>query len=129
MRAAQTRLGATGLSRRNCCFHALSISATGRQAPVKRCLARSLLQQKRNYRKALAVRQLAMNLRRIAGRDLDLLSQAPHALGLLGAEQVALSGVPAHHFSRRRQLKSLRRASMGLRFDLCSWFSCHNIPR
>jgi hypothetical protein len=84
---------------------------------------------KGDYRKALAVRQLAMNFCGIAGRDFDLLSQPAHALRFLGAKQVPLSGMPAHHLAGGSNLEALCRAAMRLQLHFGSRFSWHNNPR
>lgn len=49
---------------------------------------------------------------RVAGRDLDLFSKPPHALGLFRAQQVAFAGVMAHYFSGGSNLETLGSAAM-----------------
>ena len=50
--------------------------------------------------------------------------QAAHPIGLFGAQQVPLAGMHAHHFSRRRDLKTLGGASVRLELKLF-YFFCH----
>src|SRR6185437_8268075 len=105
---------------------------TGRQAPVKRCLARlKINSSNRNHRESqmltvAAVWQLEPDLRGIARRHFDLFLQPAHPLRLLRAEQMPLAGVHAHDFSRRSDLETLGRSSMGLQLNFLSRFSRHN---
>jgi hypothetical protein len=48
--------------------------------------------------------------------------QAAHPIGLLGAEQVPLSGMHAHDFPGRRDLKALGGSAMRLEFKLLYLF-------
>jgi hypothetical protein len=50
--------------------------------------------------------------------------QAAHPVGFFGAEQMALAGMHAHHFSRGRDLKPLGGAAMRLELELLYLF-CH----
>ena len=53
-----------------------------------------------------------MNLGRVAGSDFDLLAEAAHALGLLGAQQMAFAGMMAHDFAGGSELEALGGAAM-----------------
>jgi hypothetical protein len=70
-----------------------------------------------------------MHFGSVAGRDLDLFSKPPHALGLFCAQQVALAGMMAHYFSGGSNFEALRSAAMRFQFYFCSWFSWHSAPR
>jgi hypothetical protein len=52
--------------------------------------------------------------------------QAAHSVRLFGAQQVALAGMHAHHFSRRRDLEPLGGASMRFQFELLWLFPHEN---
>jgi hypothetical protein len=126
------RAGATGLSRRNCVQLARSSFGAIWPAGTREALPGSKsCQQKRIaiIAEPLAVRQLAVNFRRVARRHFNRLSQPPHALRFLRSQQMPFSRMMPHHFAGRRNFKSLRRAAVCLQLYLCSWFSRHNIPR
>src|ERR1700678_335356 len=104
----------TGLSRRAIfAFHpSLKNQAgetTGRQAPVTPCWrGKNFLQ---------AVRQRETHVLHVRGTDLNLVQKPAHAARLLGAQQVALAGTPAHHFSSRRNLEALGGPAVRLCFQ------------
>ena len=65
-----------------------------------------------------------MDVARIRRGNLFHFFQAAHPVGLLGAQQVPLAGMHAHHFSRRRDFKALGGAAMRLELELLCLF-CH----
>jgi len=118
-----------------------SRSGFGRQAPVKRCLARTLLscfraatefvfrffQSKGTTWRALAkklflqilkaVRKHLHGLGLIGVIDLRELLEFTHPLGGLGAEQVALAGMHAEQLAGGGQLEALGGATMGFQLS------------
>ena len=73
---------------------------------------------------ALAIWQHLVNVAGVGRRNQFHFLQAAHAVGLFGAQQVALAGMHAHHFSCRRDLEPLGCAAMRLQFELL-YFFCH----
>ena len=71
----------------------------------------------------LAVRQHLMDVAGVRRMNLFHFFQPPHPVGLLGAQQVPLAGVHAHHFSRRRDLEPLGGPAMRLELELLYFFS------
>ena len=55
------------------------------------------------------------------------LFQAAHAVRFFCAEQVALAGMHAHHFSRGRNLKPLGGSAMRLELQLFYFLFCHRL--
>src|SRR6202041_2357910 len=62
-----------------------------------------------------AVRQRQTYVLHVRWADLNLIQQPAHTPRLLGAEQMALARTPAHHFSGRRDLKTLGGSAVRLR--------------
>src|SRR4029077_1822679 len=73
---------------------------------------------------ALAVRQHLVDVAGVRRMNLFHFFQAAHPVGLFGAQQVPLTGMHAHHFSRRGDLKPLGGAAMSLELELLYLF-CH----
>jgi hypothetical protein len=67
-----------------------------------------------------------VNIAGVGRRNLFHFFQAAHPVGFLSAQQVPLAGMHAHHFSRRRDLKSLGGAAMRLELELLWLFSHEN---
>jgi hypothetical protein len=73
----------------------------------------------------LAVRQHLVDIAGIGWMNLLQLFQAAHAVCFFRAEQVALAGVHAHHFSRRRNLKPLGGSAVRLELQFLYFLFCH----
>ena len=67
----------------------------------------------------LAVRQHAPHMLDVGRMHQRQLLQMAHALGLLGAHQVALARMPAEHLAAGGDLESLGGAAMRLQFQFC----------
>jgi hypothetical protein len=76
--------------------------------------------------KLQAVRQLPADPSRVVGTHHDGFTQAPHALRLLRAEQMALAGMHPHDFARGRDLETFGRAAVRLQLEFYFCFSCHD---
>jgi len=106
----------------------------GRQAPVKRCLARfaglapRLLRLNfekqvedcaENQRKNLAIGKHLLNCGDVPGADQGQLLELAHAAGALGAGEMAFAGMGAHDFAGRCDFETLGGAAM--RFQFLFW--------
>src|SRR5580698_5916938 len=76
------------------------------------------------YFPGLSVRQHLVHVARIGRRNLLHFFQAAHAICLLRAQQVALAGMHAHHFARRRNFETFGGAAMRLKLQFL-YFFCH----
>jgi hypothetical protein len=107
----------------------------GRQAPVKRCLARlrglrpavlRLNSEKRAedcaeiQRKNLAIGKHLLHRGDVSRADQGQLLELAHAAGALGAGEMAFAGMRANDFAGRREFEALGGAAM--RFQLLFWF-------
>jgi hypothetical protein len=116
----------------------------GRQAPVKRCLARYSLDSAERFaelafcssskwrnkfaplqRIFLGVRKQQLHVLGVGLVDERQLLQLTHAARLLGTEQVTLARMHSQNFPGGRDLKTLLRAAVSLQFHF--WFRA--IPR
>jgi hypothetical protein len=103
----------------------------GRQAPVKRCLARfeglaprgvapQLVKQAEDcaefQRKNLAIRKHLPDGGHVPRADQRNLLELAHTAGALGAGEVAFAGMGAHDFSARGDFETLSSAAMGFQF-------------
>jgi len=68
-----------------------------------------------------AVRKHLPGLGQVGLVDQRQLLELAHALGSLGAQQVALAGMHAQNLAGRGDLEALLRAAMGLELNLASW--------
>src|SRR5260370_16005248 len=97
----------------------------GRQAPVKRCLARfagqrAIRPHAQKIETALAVGKHLLDAGDVCFVDQRQLLELAHAAGGFGTHQMALAGVPALDFAIRRELEALPGAAVGLQFQF--WF-------
>jgi hypothetical protein len=98
----------------------------GRQAPVKRCLARSRESKNETRRsvkltaKTLAVRKHLSDCGYVSGADQRQLLQLAHAAWSFCAHQVAFAGMHPFDFAVRGDLETLSSAAMGFQFQF--WF-------
>jgi hypothetical protein len=119
----------------------------GRQAPVKRCLARlrglrpavlRLNFEKRAedcaeiQRKNLTIGKHLLHCGDVSRADQGQLLELAHAAGALGASEMAFAGMRANDFAGPRKLEALGGAAM--RFQLLLWLSrisghCWNLSK
>jgi hypothetical protein len=76
-----------------------------------------LLRDDRLYSLLDAVRQSEADIRHVRGIHFDLVEQVAHAARFFGAEQMALSGAPAHDLPGGSDLKALGGAAMRLQLS------------
>ena len=81
----------------------------------------------RRYR-LKSVRQSQPNVVLVSRAHLNLIRQLPLTARQLGAEQVALAGMPTHDFAGRRKLEALGCATMRLQLHLLILFHDCLIP-
>jgi hypothetical protein len=109
-------------------FRQTFLRLIGRQAPVKRCLARSRESKNeiRNskigetYGESSAVREHLPDGGYVSGTDQRQLLQLAHATGSFGAHQVALAGMHPFDFAVRGDFEALPCAAVGFQFQF--WF-------